>query len=172
MGLRAPSWCLLPRQTPRTSQISFPGRSHQTVCWGRSSVKPPSRGKGWTESALRAVLVFQQGRGHAQGGGRWSRMCSARHGAALWGPWSDVLAGDSCLVPLRWCLSERSPLSSGYWVSGWPWWGRQGGSSLTTFLSKRVLVLPSGRYFPYGILLIFSLDSDHFLQKMRLFAKM
>ena len=56
---------------------------------------------------------------------------------------------------------------------GWPWWGRRGGSSLTTFLSKRVLVvLPSGRYFPYGILLIFSLDSDRFLQKMRLFAKM
>ena len=56
---------------------------------------------------------------------------------------------------------------------GWPWWGRRGGSSLTTFLSKRILVvLPSGRYFPYGILLIFSLDSDRFLQKMRLFAKM
>ena len=61
-----------------------------------------------------------------------------------------------------------------FWVrgSGWPWWGHRGGSSLATFLSKRVLALPSGRYFPYGILLIFSLDSDHFLQKMSLFAKM
>lgn len=44
-------------------------------------------------------------------------MCSARRVVALLGPWRDVLAGDSCLVPLRWCLSERSPLSSGSRVS-------------------------------------------------------
>lgn len=49
--------------------------------------------------------------------------------------------------------------------------GRLGGSLLTTFQTEPVFVSPSGRYFPYGIWRIFSLDSNHFLQKMRSFAK-
>lgn len=108
-------------------------------------------------------MHFHGDRSPAQGGGRWSRVCIARYGVAHWGPWRDVLAAESCLVPV----------CSGSWVSGWLWWGRWGGSSWTTFPSKCILVvLPPGRYFPYGILLIFSLDSDRFLQKMSLFAKM
>lgn len=65
------------------------------------------------------------------------------------------------------------PLTSVCWtpVSGWPRWASLSGS-LLTFLTKHVFVLPSGRYFPCGILLIFTLVSDRFLQKMRLFARM
>lgn len=35
-----------------------------------------------------------------------------------------------------------------------------------------MFVLLSARYFPSGILLLFSLDSNYLLQQMRLFAKM
>jgi len=39
-------------------------------------------------------------------------------------------------------------------------------------LTKRIFVLPSGRYFPYGIVLIFILDVSCFLQKMTFLAEM